>query len=440
MSQAGSGISNAMEKSVGGRTKKWIDGQRAAQKEWKARDASKRLATGEYAAHGRFGSLLNRAGVVTARKGMDRLITGTTPVTETNRRKFEKIQEQAEAYRAEDLKKETARLTADLEAYDKGDHDAIRRAIMLKKKIKVNTIDGQETEFDGAAHLAAQKPELRHLRVDAAASMAAQFGGEQHMKAIDEWYRQVEDNGSVEEKREMQRYLQHNVGQLFGKMPHLYKGAGGAATEPPETIAGMAGSTVETIIADLEAEMNRTTLKDGETMDQLASKRASAASALNTFLHNYTEAAANENLRGKLNPNGLKAVRAFIDGQKPGSQLPAINRARRINTSADPTPIFEKLNLIEPAEALVVTDDQGNAHTVIPPDMVERVESLINRDGSINRNPQSSPVPPGTHDPIADETEVNITHDTPPGPSNPTISTPSDPGFQNPNSSDLPRG
>jgi len=128
------------------------------------------------------------------------------------------------------------------------------------------------------------------------------------------------------------------------------------------------------------------------------------------------------------------------NGQKPGSQLPAINRARRINTGTDPTVIFEKLNLIEPAEALVTTDAQGNAHTVVPPDMVERVESLINRDGSINRNPQSSPVPPGTHDPIAEETEVTIQHETPPGPSGTDISTPGDPGFQNPSSSDLPRG
>jgi hypothetical protein len=385
MQMAGSGINNAVEKSVGDRGKKWIDGQRAAQKEWKARDASKRLATGEYAAHGRFGSLLNRSGVVLARKGMDRMITGTTPVTETNRRKFEKIQEQAEAYRAEDLKKETARLTADLEGYEMGDHDKIRRAIMLGETVDVKKLGDQKaTPFNGRQHVLDQKPEDQALRRDAAISMAAQMGGEQHMKAIDEWSSRVDNHGNAEEKVAKQRLLQQNVGQLFGKMPHLYKSVDGAATEPPETIAGMSGTGIETIVANLSQRI----AKGG-------AEGAKASKLMDTFLHNLSEAAANENLRGRLNQTGLRAARAYVAqdrdalGDPNEPEAGSINSTRKYNDgSKKDVKIFTDIDTIDPSG---ITEEHIAKYQ-------KRITELINPDGSINRSAENMPISSGSRE------------------------------------------
>lgn len=399
MQTAGNGIGSAYNKTVGERSKKWIDSQRAAQKEWKARDASKRLATGEYRAHGWRGLVLNRAGVTPIRKGFDRLITGTTPVTETNRRKFKKIQDQAEAYRAEDLKEETARFSTFLEGFDRGDHDKMRRAIMLGEKIKVNDINGDEVDFDGEQHVKNQGAN-EHLRVDAAATMAAQMGGEQHMKAITEWVRKVESSGTVEQKREMQRYLQHNVGQLFGKMPSLYKTIDGAATEPPETIAGMSGTEIENIIADLST---RIASSDPDVS-------AKAQKLMDTFMHNLSEAASNENLRGRLNQTGLKAARAYIahdmdivgDGENPAAGT--VNSSRKFNDGNKQD--VEMFNLMGRINADGITPEIAAKYR-------DTLVRLVNQDGSINRSAGASPVGAGTMG-AGGETEITIEHSAAP--------------------------
>jgi len=121
----------------------------------------------------------------------------------------------------------------------------------------------------------------------------------------------IKASGTAEEKAAWRATLNENKDVVLEKMTDLLKGVPSTADTTAEGISKMHGAGIKSVISKLDFEATDAD-RAGETPAKADERRATAKKRLTQFLTTYSEALHNDNLRGRMEPGGLRAVKAYV--------------------------------------------------------------------------------------------------------------------------------
>jgi hypothetical protein len=284
-----------------------------------------------------------------------------------------------------------------------GDKDDLVQAISKKdNSIKFRMVDGNELTIDQMFG------EVKDEHVEAALGRMASLGGNPNLTAlnsevtgmmgkIDEAERKGTANSPEiqEMNRRLNRFLGRSAGTMFGKMPHWYKGAAGAAEGlSPDQLAGVSGAAMESMITTLE--------KDAKSSNEKTRKDASGALA--GLARTWGEAVDNPNTFGRIDAKSREHMGKFLARIDPLKDSIAMS-SKDVNVQNDTRAVLTKLQhsitpqgtLRTQASASQTTEQQGapaaGGTTTQPEGTPPTPTGAAGQQGSPAGQPQGSGAP-----------------------------------------------
>jgi hypothetical protein len=230
--------------------------------------------------------------------------------------------------------------------------------------IKFRMVDGNELTIDQMFG------EVKDEHVEAALGRMASLGGNPNLTALNsevtgmmDKIDEAERNGTAnspeiqEMNRRLNRFLGRSAGTMFGKMPHWYKGAEGAAEGlSPDQLAGVSGASMASMIKTLEGNA---TSSDPNTKNR-------ANKALAGLARTWGEAVDNPNIFGRIDAKSREHMGKFlarIDPLKDSIAMSSNDPNVQIDTRAVLTKLQHSITpqgtLRAPASASQTTEQQG---------------------------------------------------------------------------------
>jgi len=252
-----------------------------------------------------------------------------------------------------------------------GDKDLLNQAIVRgDSSIKFQTVDGKSLTIDEMfGHVSGEHKE-------AALGRLATLGGNPNLTDLNSQVMNMmeragdEKNVPAEERAEINRQLNRFLGRyassMFGKMPHWYKGIGGAASGlSPEALSGVSGASMEQMLSSLRKDID----SDDPKKSQLAAKD------LSTLLRTWGEAVANPNIAARIDKSAAQRLSDVL--------LPKLRKDGTIDKPAEIDAIADKV--IANAGDLDVQNDTR--------DTIATLKSRVTRTGDIRRQGQEGESP-----------------------------------------------
>lgn len=150
----------------------------------------------------------------------------------------------------------------------------------------------------------------------AALDRMTELGAGTNWRHVEAEHERIMTSGTAEERTAWRKFLNDNKTIILEKIPDLLKGVGSVSDISAEGISHMHGVGVERMISKTHADATEGArrLADGtmETAEQVVARQVTGQARLTKFLTTYNEALNNSNLRGYLEQNGLRAVKAFV--------------------------------------------------------------------------------------------------------------------------------
>ena len=151
----------------------------------------------------------------------------------------------------------------------------------------------------------------RNIMRRAALDRIAELGAGTNWRHVEAEHERITTSGTAEERTAWRKFLNDNKTIIIEKMPDLLKGVGSVSDISAEGISRMHGIGIERILSKTHADATEG-MRAGESQAQFVQRQATGQARLTKFLNTYNEALNNSNLRGNLEQNGLRAVKAFV--------------------------------------------------------------------------------------------------------------------------------
>ena len=186
----------------------------------------------------------------------------------------------------------------------------IERGLAPRKRYVDN--NGQEMNL---SELMGRGSRNRRLMRRAALDRMAELGAGTNWRHVEAEHERIMGTGSTataEERTSWRKFLNDNKTVILEKIPDLLKGTGSVSDINAEGISRMHGIGIERMLSKMHGAATDMTIRPGEDAGLAARRRATGQARLTKFLSTYNEALNNSNLRGNLEQNGLRAVKAFV--------------------------------------------------------------------------------------------------------------------------------
>jgi hypothetical protein len=193
--------------------------------------------------------------------------------------------------------------------YLSGDKDDLVQAIATNDNaVKFKMVDGRELTINDMFG------RIEDAHVEAALGRMASLGGNPNLTALDNevmGMMEGENKNNPDVQRRLNRFLGRSAGTMFSKMPHWYKGIGGAANGlNPEQLAGVSGASMRRMISSLEEATNRGDTKAGADLAALA--------------RTWGEAIKNPNTVNRIDKTAMSGMGQFLERMsKPENNIRA---------------------------------------------------------------------------------------------------------------------
>jgi hypothetical protein len=202
--------------------------------------------------------------------------------------------------------------------YLSGDKDDLVQAIATNNNdLKFRMVDGRELTINDMFG------KIEDAHVEAALGRMASLGGNPNLTALDNevmGMMEGENKNNPDVQRRLNRFLGRSAGTMFGKMPHWYKGVGGAANGlNPEQLAGVSGASMRRMISSLEEATDKGDTKAGENLAALA--------------RTWGEAIKNPNTVNRIDKTAMSGMGQFLERMsKPDNNI----KAKIVGSIEDP--------------------------------------------------------------------------------------------------------
>jgi hypothetical protein len=215
--------------------------------------------------------------------------------------------------------------------YLSGDKDDLVQAIATNDNaVKFKMVDGRELTINDMFG------RIEDAHVEAALGRMASLGGNPNLTALDNevmGMMEGENKNNPEVQRRLNRFLGRSAGTMFGKMPHWYKGVGGAANGlNPEQLAGVSGASMRRMISSLEEATSKGDTKAGENLAALA--------------RTWGEAIKNPNTVNRIDKTAMSGMGQFLERMsKPDNNIRAkiVGSIEDANLKVDTSKVLDVL-------------------------------------------------------------------------------------------------
>jgi hypothetical protein len=261
-----------------------------------------------------------------------------------------------------------------------GDKDILAQAIVRGDNgIKFRMVDGQDLSINQMfGHVSDEHKE-------AALGRLATLGGNPNLTALNDEVMKMmspKNENNPEVQRRLNRFLGRYASSMFTKMPHWYKGPGGAASGlSPEALAGVSGASMNQMLESLTKTING---GDSE-------KSEAASKDLATLLRTWGEAVANPNIAGRVDKSAVQRLSDYILPKAEG-QPSEIDKVKKsiIDNSGDQVVQADTSKVIEVLKTRVTPTGDIRRLTQ------QEERAALAQGGAATTQPQQGQQPQGT--------------------------------------------